>query len=76
MRITHVEAGNRVQLPQEWVEELRLGTMAALDRTPDGILVRPYPAATWDEIYAEKLPVSASKTESDAVEISGDDLLF
>jgi hypothetical protein len=49
-----------------------------LDRTNEGILVRPCPPATWEEIFATKLAIGSAPPEEqeDAAEVSGDDLLF
>jgi len=76
MRITPVEAGHKIQLPAEWAAELRLENMAALEKTADGIVVRPCRAATWDEIFATKLPMGQRPAALDLSEMSGDDLLL
>src|SRR5438128_72120 len=36
-----IEAGNRIQLPAEWIEALGLNGAVSLEKTADGILVRP-----------------------------------
>ena len=41
--ITALEPGNRIQLPDEWAQALGLRGLVALDKTPEGILVRPCP---------------------------------
>ncbi len=52
-KTTILEPGNRIQLPEAWAEALKLHGQVALDKTTEGILVRPCPpvmgAATDDE---------------------------
>lgn len=76
MRITPVEAGHKIQLPAEWAVEFGLDRIAALEKTAEGILVRPCPNATWDEIFADKLPMGQQPSALDLSEVSGDDLLL
>lgn len=76
MRITPVEAGHKIQLPAEWAAEFGLKNIAALEKTAAGILVRPCPSATWDEVFAEKLPMGQQLSALDLSEVSGDDLLL
>jgi hypothetical protein len=76
MKITPVEPGHKIQLPADWVTELGLEYLAALEKTAEGILVRPCHAATWDEIFADKLPVGQQPCALDLSDVSGDDLLF
>lgn len=76
MRIIPVEAGHKIQLPAEWAAELGLEKIAVLEKTVAGILVRPCPSATWDEIFAEKLPMGQQLSSLDLSEVSGDDLLL
>jgi hypothetical protein len=49
-----------------------------LTRTAEGILVRPCPRATWDEIFATKLTIQPADPSEDPeiTEVTGDDLLF
>jgi hypothetical protein len=49
-----------------------------LVRTDEGILVRPHPLATWDEVFADKLRVRPGDHSAtpEVKEVSGDDLLF
>lgn len=77
VQITALEPGNRIQLPAEWAQALGFRGTVSLERTPDGILVRPA-QATWDDIFATKLSVRPgdANTEPDVTELSGDDLLF
>ena len=77
-QFTPVEPGNRIQLPAEWAAALGLHQVALLERTRDGILVRPCPPATWEEIFASKLPIGSAPPDADAnaVEVTGDDFLF
>jgi hypothetical protein len=76
MRITPVEAGHKIQLPAEWAAEFGLDDIAALEKTAEGILVRPCRPATWDEIFADKLSMGQQPSALDLSEVSGDDLLF
>jgi hypothetical protein len=76
MKITPVEAGHKIQLPAEWAAEFGLEHIAALEKTTEGILVRPFRTATWDEIFADKLPMGQQPSTLDLSEVSGDDLLL
>ena len=75
---TPVEPGFRIQLPPEWAEGLGLKGQVVLTRTLEGILVRPCPQATWDEIFATKLTIQPADPSDDPeiTEVTGDDLLF
>ena len=77
-QLTPVEPGNRIQLPADWADAFGLHKVVILDRTNEGILVRPCPPATWEEIFATKLAIGSAPPEDqeDAAEVSGDDLLF
>ena len=46
IQTTPLEAGNRIQLPAEWAEALGLCSQVALERTRDGVLIRPCPRVT------------------------------
>jgi len=72
--IANLEPGNRIQLPADWIEALGLNRVVSLAKTDQGILVRPLPVATWDEIFATKLPMGQSVAED--IEVTKDDLLF
>jgi hypothetical protein len=50
--------------------------MAALEKTAEGILVRPCRAVTWDEVFADKLPMGQQPSVLDLSDVSGDDLLL
>ena len=78
MTVAHLEPGNRIRLPPEWTEALGIGQLVLLDRTDQGILIRPCPAVTWDEIFANRLTVKPASTDTDKedVEVTGDDYLF
>ena len=76
MKITPVEPDHRIQLPADWVAELGLEYIAALEKTTEGILVRPCRTATWDEIFADKLPMGQQLSALDLSDVSGDDLLL
>jgi AbrB family looped-hinge helix DNA binding protein len=77
-RTITIEPGNRIRLPAEWADALGLQDQVVLVKTDEGILVRPLPKATWDDIFANKLcprPGDAA-TVPEVTEVSGDDLLF
>ena len=78
MSLTPVESGNRIQLPADWLQTLEIHDFVALERTGDGILVRPCPRATWDDIFATKLIIASAPPDQneDTAEVSGDDFLF
>ena len=44
-----------------------------LERTHNGILIRPSQAQSWDEIYAEKLKIGSTSVLN-LSEVNGDDL--
>jgi|FaiFalDrversion2_1042247.scaffolds.fasta_scaffold10176_3 hypothetical protein len=75
-RITPVEAGHKIQLPVEWATEMGLEKVALLEKTEAGILVRSCPSLSWDEIFAEKLPMLSMPSAIDLLEVSGDDLIL
>ncbi|HVA46781.1 MAG TPA: AbrB/MazE/SpoVT family DNA-binding domain-containing protein [Pirellulales bacterium] len=77
IQITALEPGNRIQLPADWVQALGFSSAVSLERTPEGIIVRPA-RASWDDIFATKLSVRPGDpaAEPDVTELSGDDLLF
>ncbi len=76
MKITPIEAGHKIQLPAEWAAELGLADVAALEKTAEGILVRPCRPADWDTVFSEKLNIGQQASAMDLSEMSGDDLLF
>jgi len=76
MKITLIEPGHKIQLPAEWAAEIGLEHIAALEKTAEGILVRPCRTATWDEIFADKLPMGQQPSVLDLSDVSGDDLLL
>lgn len=59
----------------DWVKVLKLESGVILERTSEDILIRPYAAQTWDEIYAEKLKMG-NPSALDLSEVSGDDLIL
>lgn len=75
MKTLTLETDHKIKLPLDWVKELGLESGVVLERTDDGILIRPYTAQTWDEIYAEKLKMG-DPSALDLSEVSGDDLIF
>ena len=76
-QIAPLESGNRIQLPAEWADALGLRGRVALERTSDGILVRPFRRLTWDEISATKLVIGSAPPDEndDDLELTGDDFL-
>jgi hypothetical protein len=77
-QFTPLEPGNRIQLPAEWTESFGLHHLVSLEKTADGILVRPCPRTTWAEISATKLVIGSapSNKNDDDMEVTGDDFLF
>ena len=75
MKTFLLETDHKIKLPRDWVRELGLESGVMLERTDEGILIRPYTAQTWDEIYAEKLKMG-TPSALDLSEVSGDDLIF
>jgi hypothetical protein len=55
---TTLEPGNRVRLPAEWVEALGLRQAVRLERTTEGILIRPCPRLTWDDVFTSPLQIN------------------
>ena len=76
MRITPLEKGHKIQLPADWAAELGLEHAVELEKTAEGILVRSCAAVTWDDVFAQKLPIGHQVPPCDVCEVSGDDLLF
>ena len=75
MKTLPLETDYKIKLPHDWVKELGLEVGVVLEKTNDGILIRPYTAQTWDEVYAEKLKMGTPSV-LDLSEVSGDDLIF
>ena len=75
MKYIPTESNCTIKLPVAWVKELKLESGAMLEKTVDGILIRPYTTHTWDEIYAKKLKIG-NPSLMDISEVSGDDLIF
>ena len=75
MKTLALETDYKIKLPLDWVKELGLESGVVLEKTDDGILIRPHTSQTWDEIYAEKLKMENPST-LDLSEVSGDDLIF
>ncbi len=76
--VTPVEPGHRIQLPADWADSLGPQNQVVLERTGEGILVRPCPRATWDVVFATKLLIGSAPPDqtADEVEVTGDDFLF
>lgn len=75
METTPLEPGCRVKLPLDWTIELGIRGVVALEKTAEGILVRPGPPLSWDEVFANKLAVGQAPGP-ESLEMTGDDLLF
>ncbi|MYF99671.1 AbrB/MazE/SpoVT family DNA-binding domain-containing protein [Candidatus Poribacteria bacterium] len=75
MKTLSLETDYKIKLPLDWVKELGLESGIVIEKTDDGILIRPYIAQTWDEVYAEKLKMG-NPSALDLSEVSGDDLIF
>jgi len=78
MTLTPIDADRRIQLPAEWAEAFGLRDQVALERTKDGIVIRPCPRITWEEISATKLVIGSAPLDEndDNVELTGDDFLY
>ncbi len=76
MRVATVEPGLKVRIPADWADELGLDEVAELEKTEGGILIRPCQTATWDQVFATKLPMGPAPAIQDLSEVSGDDILF
>lgn len=75
MKTFSLGADCKIELPRDWVAELGLEAGGLLEKTHDGILIRPDSAQIWDEIYAKKLKIGSTSV-LDLSEVSGDDLIF
>ncbi len=75
MKTLSLETDHKIKLPLDRVKALGLKSGVVLEKTNDGILIRPYTAQTWDEVYAEKLKMG-TPSALDLSEVSGDDLIF
>ena len=75
MKTFSLDPNYKIELPPDWVAELGLESGIVLEKTHNGILIRPHPAQTWDEIYAKKLKIR-NPSALDLSEVSGDDLIF
>ena len=82
MKMALMETGYKVKLPVEWVTELGLEQNAILERTKEGILIRPLRKTSWDDVFSDtdnkgtrKLRIG-KQSDLDLLEVSGDDLLF
>jgi hypothetical protein len=76
--LTSIEPDGRIQLPADWAKALGPHDLVLLDRTSEGILIRPCPPTTREETFATKLTIrSAPPDERDnTVEVTGDDFRF
>ncbi|MDE0635848.1 MAG: AbrB/MazE/SpoVT family DNA-binding domain-containing protein [Candidatus Poribacteria bacterium] len=75
MKTLALETDYKIKLPLDWVKELGLESGVVLEKTDDGILIRPHTAQTWDEVYADKLKMGKSSALN-LSEVSGDGLIF
>jgi hypothetical protein len=80
MNTTPIDAENRIQLQADWAKALGLRDRVTLEQTENGILIRPCPRYTWDDVFATKLTIgsapAATNENADALELTGDDFLF
>jgi hypothetical protein len=78
MTLSPIDPANRIQLPADWVKAAGLHGLVALEQTRDGILIRPCPRTTWQDIFATKLVIGSGSPDQaeDTTEVSGDDFLF
>ena len=78
MNLTPLEADNRVRLPADWIRDLGLRDLVSLERTGDGILIRPSQRYSWDDIFATKLVINSAPPDQkdDDGEAAGDDFLY
>ena len=75
MKTLSLETDYKIKLPLDWVKDLGLESGVVLEKTDDGILIRPHTAQTWDEVYAEKLKIG-DPSALDLSEVNGDDLIL
>jgi|DewCreStandDraft_4_1066084.scaffolds.fasta_scaffold171876_2 hypothetical protein len=77
MKMIRVEPGYEMQLSKEISEGLKsmAGNVILLDKISDGFIIRVC-SYSWDDIFAEKLPMSKKQVALDLSEISGDEFLF
>jgi hypothetical protein len=77
-KVASFEPGNRVQIPTDWVQDLGLCGAVTLERTDDGVLIRPATRYTWHEIFASRLSVKPGEVPNppEVTDVSGDGLLF
>jgi hypothetical protein len=73
---TSIEPGYRIQLPTDWAKSFGLHGQVTLERTAEGILVRPCPSTSWDAIFATKLPIAPPVEGPVDIEVTRDDLIF
>jgi hypothetical protein len=77
-----IEPGFRVPIPPDWAKDLPVNSVVSLERTPEGILIRPLgpqpPRLTWDEVFATKLVIGSAAPDADdkELELTGDDYIF
>ena len=73
--VTPIDAQNCIHLPADWVKALGLHGEVVLERADNGILVRPHPRFTWDDIFATKLTIgpAAANADEKELEVTGDD---
>jgi hypothetical protein len=77
LKMIRIEPGYELQLSKELAEELKpiAGDVILIDKTPEGIWVHTC-SYSWDDIFAQKLPMTQKPTALDLSEVSGDDFLF
>jgi hypothetical protein len=76
-KVIPVEPGHRIQLPADWAGELGLDQLVTVEKTATGIIVRPGPRRSWDDVFATRLVVGgAEATEANDLQVTGDDLVY
>ncbi len=76
MRICPLGQNREIEIPADWAEELNLASSVYLEKTAEGILIRPICPETWDEIFATRLKPDTQVSQEEDLEIRGDDLFL
>lgn len=78
-QITRVEPGLRIPIPVEWAEDLGTQNVVSLERTTEGILVRPccteMASMSWEQFFADKLTIGSGQRDN-SLHLTTDDYLF
>ncbi len=76
MRVYPLGKNREVEIPADWAEELGLSSVVRLEKTPEGILIRPTCQTSWDDLFLEKLQIGSQSPSEDELEVRSDDLLL